>query len=398
MVKTHLIALLLTGFIVGLVSAAGSAIPARADQVIHTGPFELAANYEKRKPRVFSRKGKVKPRQDPRIDLDLGRMKLTQGKEAEALPLLQRAAAAMPERAEPYRLLGVTHFKAGRYGEAIVPLRHALLVARDIDPSLARALGIAYVVMGEFAKAVTVFQLGLEEGRVTPNLEMEPRWLAEWLIAATFATGDNDDAKAARRRWSSQLHEADDVASVSSSRLCDAADMAYENSVRYGALRGYTVCLSALKRHWFKVGGERRKRTREKADQVLEKIVRLYREIPLRPALPPAAYELAEKAATAVNSGNVGDAQWYYRRALEEAPWWADGYFNAALVDAVAWSEATAIDTMKVYLRLEPGGRFAQRAHQKIALWTQRLDGLIARGAHVDEESGLVMTPDNEEW
>jgi tetratricopeptide (TPR) repeat protein len=74
-------------------------------------------------------------------------------------------------------------------------------------------------------------------------------------------------------------------------------------------------------------------------------------------------------ADAAIREKRFVDAANAYEDALEIAPGWAQGHFNAALVLAEIYYYRDAVNHMKKYLALAPGARDAREVQDKIYEW-----------------------------
>jgi tetratricopeptide (TPR) repeat protein len=93
---------------------------------------------------------------DPRAALILGSARRRRGDAQGALAVLEPLAGAHPRAANTYYELGVTLAALGRNAAAIIALRHAVGVKRDL-PEAWRALGDLLFTFGDVAGAETAF-------------------------------------------------------------------------------------------------------------------------------------------------------------------------------------------------------------------------------------------------
>lgn len=75
------------------------------------------------------------------------------------------------------------------------------------------------------------------------------------------------------------------------------------------------------------------------------------------------------QAEDAVRERRFEDAADLYQKALEAAPWWADGYFNRALVLGELQAYSDAIGAMRRYLLLAPDAPDARDAQDRVYSW-----------------------------
>jgi hypothetical protein len=88
-----------------------------------------------------------------------------------------------------------------------------------------------------------------------------------------------------------------------------------------------------------------------------------------RPELPEEARRFKVQAEAAVRDKRLADALKFYGQAVTAAMWWAEGYFNLALLYAEQKQHESAIRNMKRYLVLLPQAANARAAQDKIYEW-----------------------------
>jgi tetratricopeptide (TPR) repeat protein len=88
--------------------------------------------------------------------------------------------------------------------------------------------------------------------------------------------------------------------------------------------------------------------------------------------LPEEARRHRVRAEAAFEDKRFEDAVELYAKALEISPWWAEGYFNQALLLAETGNHADAITSMRKYLILVPNSPEARAAQDKIYVWEDR--------------------------
>jgi len=93
------------------------------------------------------------------------------------------------------------------------------------------------------------------------------------------------------------------------------------------------------------------------AADAFEAVVRQYRDMPVKPALPEEARKFKVQAAVR------------YFDALKIAPWWPEGHFNRALLLGEAGNYEKAVVEMRKYLMLVPEAPDARAAQDKIYGW-----------------------------
>ena len=319
----------------------------------------------------------------------LAKYYMSKKKWREAVPLLQAATEGMPSEAEPYEYLGYTYYNLGEYGNSARAWRTSVLNSGGNDPVILARLATSYGILTEYSKAFATVKFGL---RKFPTDEK----LVKRMLGIAFAVGGWKHVDKVWKYWG---RTASGLAENKKRRavyieLRRFADKAYKANFLNGAIVGYAAALGAVRGYWYDLSGQQRDWANQRIDELLSRIVTLYHKLPLKPAIPRKATEFANLAREAIGRKDWNRAHWDSVTALEFAPWWADGYYNAAVVDAVAWSEVTAIEFMNMYLRLEPNGPRAAEARAKIDKWRRRLNVLIADGAKIDPDSGLLITFD----
>jgi tetratricopeptide (TPR) repeat protein len=98
-------------------------------------------------------------------------------------------------------------------------------------------------------------------------------------------------------------------------------------------------------------------------------IARVLRKMPNKPALPEEARRFGVQATSLVDKKRYEEAVALYKKALEIAPWWAEGHFNRALVLADQNRFHEAIAGMKHFVLLAPDSADARAAQDKLYEW-----------------------------
>lgn len=101
--------------------------------------------------------------------------------------------------------------------------------------------------------------------------------------------------------------------------------------------------------------------------------VKKYRDAETKPNLPESVREFKVRAESAVAEKRFVDAVEAYDRALQIAPWWAEGHFNVALILGELKVYGLAIEEMERYLLLAPEATDARQAQDRIYTWKGRL-------------------------
>lgn len=99
-----------------------------------------------------------------------------------------------------------------------------------------------------------------------------------------------------------------------------------------------------------------------------------YRAVAKKPELPEPAREFKVRAEAAVKEKRFLDAVEAYDRALQLAPWWPQGHFNAALVLGELKTYGLATEEMQRYLALVPDATNARQAQDQIYAWRGKLE------------------------
>lgn len=100
-----------------------------------------------------------------------------------------------------------------------------------------------------------------------------------------------------------------------------------------------------------------------------KEVVRRYRSLPVKPALPEEARRFKVQAEVAIEEKRYDDAIDLYESALKVAPWWPEGRFNRALLLGQESIYDEAVLEMKRYLELVPDAVNARAAQDKIYEW-----------------------------
>jgi tetratricopeptide (TPR) repeat protein len=109
--------------------------------------------------------------------------------------------------------------------------------------------------------------------------------------------------------------------------------------------------------------------TGEQATAAVAGIARTVQKMPSKPALPEDARKFGVQATSLVEKQRYEEAVALYQKALEIAPWWAEGHFNRALVLATQHRFPEAIAGMKHFVVLAPESPDARAAQDKMYEW-----------------------------
>jgi tetratricopeptide (TPR) repeat protein len=119
-------------------------------------------------------------------------------------------------------------------------------------------------------------------------------------------------------------------------------------------------------------------------------ISRLVRKVATKPVLPEEARKFGVQATSLVEKKRYDEAVALYQKALEIAPWWAEGHFNRALVLANQNRFPEAIAGMKNFVALAPDSADARAAQDKLYEWELELQqpAAGASGGLPSQQSG----------
>jgi len=104
-------------------------------------------------------------------------------------------------------------------------------------------------------------------------------------------------------------------------------------------------------------------------DKAFDPVVAAYRSATDKPMISEDVHRYGVIAEAALKDGRFGDAANAYEDALDLAPWWPEGQFNAALALGELYYFDEAILHMKRYLKLAPDAPDARAAQDKIYIW-----------------------------
>jgi tetratricopeptide (TPR) repeat protein len=116
---------------------------------------------------------------------------------------------------------------------------------------------------------------------------------------------------------------------------------------------------------WAPAGDERIAR----AEQAL---VRLYPRLERKPELPEAARRFFVEAEDRVKREDYAGASEAFARVSGVVPWYAQAYYNRALVLERLERFAEAARTMQRFLDLAPDSRHARAARDRLYVWQSR--------------------------
>lgn len=105
------------------------------------------------------------------------------------------------------------------------------------------------------------------------------------------------------------------------------------------------------------------------SDARFQEILAKYRETGSRPDLPEEARKYKVQAELAVERKRFADAANAYVMAVRVAPWWAEGYYNLALIKGELKEYEDAGRMMKRFVALEPRSPHVRAAQDQIYRW-----------------------------
>jgi hypothetical protein len=112
-----------------------------------------------------------------------------------------------------------------------------------------------------------------------------------------------------------------------------------------------------------------RVRGMREADRLFGEVLAKYKHPAQRPPLPEDVRKFKIQAEFAVDQKKLADAINYYTQGVVGARWWADGYFNLALLHAEVKNFPEAIRVMKRFIALQEGTPDARRAMDMTYRW-----------------------------
>jgi tetratricopeptide (TPR) repeat protein len=91
-----------------------------------------------------------------------------------------------------------------------------------------------------------------------------------------------------------------------------------------------------------------------------------------KPPFPPEADRQRILAENALKERDIERALEHFEEALAVAPFWAEGYFNAAMISGETGAFREAADHMRRYLELAPDDPDAEAAREKMIIWDEK--------------------------
>ncbi len=108
----------------------------------------------------------------------------------------------------------------------------------------------------------------------------------------------------------------------------------------------------------------------EQDQRLRETIIKLVLKLDPAPAIPEEARRFAVRGKAAIGDANseseYAEAASEFKRALRAAPWWAETYYNLAVVQEKAGQLNEAIRSLKLYLLVAPEAKDFERVKDHI--------------------------------
>jgi len=91
-----------------------------------------------------------------------GKTELEAGNYQDAIAFFNDAISENPDKADPWKFMGIAHYRAGNYGEAVDALKQAAILAPE-DGSVNLFLGLSYERLGELEQAADIYRAYLDK-------------------------------------------------------------------------------------------------------------------------------------------------------------------------------------------------------------------------------------------
>ena len=108
--------------------------------------------------------------------------------------------------------------------------------------------------------------------------------------------------------------------------------------------------------------------------EILSACFGLVRKNPALGQVPEEARKYAIRSEVRVKEGNFGEAFAEIRKAIDEAPYVGQFYFNAALIQSEMKLYREAIDSMNIFLSAAPDSVHARAAKDEIIKWEMKTE------------------------
>jgi len=92
-----------------------------------------------------------------------------------------------------------------------------------------------------------------------------------------------------------------------------------------------------------------------------------------KPTIPESVRKLQIQAEAAIKENNYAEAEQHFSDALKLVPWWANGYYNHALILKELNEYGLAIEELKRYMALNPNSADARNLQDMIYLWQRKV-------------------------
>ncbi len=313
------------------------------------------------------------------------------GQYQEAYALALKAAELTPRSAAVFDLLAAIAFKMDDHAtatmtfERVVQLRGFDELAGvsnwEMGTAIYVRMALSYAVIGDCKAAKAVLDDGISH-------HPYDKTVIEWLAVMTYcAEGWGSTERMWRRHYTER-----ELSNLIYHGLYDIAERAEKKGMNYLALRHYSTL---FRFSYQKVLGF----YSEQENEILQKIIALFRRLPLKPKPPRAAIQHALRAQKHINDKEWQEAVWSYIDVIALAPWWPAAHYNMALtIYAQMGAQPVAVREMEMYFDLKPAGENEQKARKKLKDWKRIIQEEVKRGATFSDKEPFLITPDREDW
>ncbi len=115
-----------------------------------------------------------------------GKKELDAGNYQDAIAFFDDAVSRNPDKAEPWKYLGIAHYRAGNYGESVNALKQGAVLAPE-DGSVSLFLGLSYERLGEMEQAAKVYRAYLDkhpDQDISDRIRHRVRYLTDQAVQA----------------------------------------------------------------------------------------------------------------------------------------------------------------------------------------------------------------------
>jgi len=302
----------------------------------------------------------------------LGQAQFLKGNVAQAVQMYEAAHALDPTNANLCTWLGLFYRLQGQSGRAGEVAQEGLLLNPD-DPQFYQDAAEAELTQARYAEAAVL----LDRGAGVPNGAA----LAHYRDYVHLLQAGPGAAPAGTADWEFQLDYWSKVQGWSPWHQGLSGETWSYYQTRAQAAEAAGNLYAALQLYTWLFRNSRTYGDGEVAhlEAARAKVLALYPRLPVKPGVDPLARDLARKAqaqgqySVQVSTGNRFDsAEKFYLLALDEAPWWADGYFNLAIAEHAMNTTASfqsAVAALQDYLALTSDPAARAQAISLIAEW-----------------------------